>query len=401
MAAEGVRACLERLHSAQAAFYGGGDEAPLREVLCQDVVWRVPGASDIAGIYVGVDAVIDYFARRRDLASMTFRMQPAELLSGSGDHAAMIAHGRATIGGREHEWSTVGLYRLRAGHVAECRLLPFDQGQFDRIWTRESSDEVRRSAPEPAVYDRIGMGYARHRKEDKRIAAVVHAGLADARTVVNVGAGAGSYEPTERCVIAVEPSAAMVAQRPPASAPAILGSVDALPLADKTVDAAMATLTLHHWPHWRAGLAEMRRVARDRVVLLTWDKDFGGFWLTRDYLGWLAEWDARRFPGMEELLAELPGATVSTVPVPRDCADGFLAAYFGRPEMYLDPSVRRAMSVFALAPDQERVEASLRALEGDLSSGAWDARYGTLRDASSIDGGYRLVVATLSGSNAA
>jgi SAM-dependent methyltransferase len=245
-----------------------------------------------------------------------------------------------------------------------------------------------------AAYNRIGAGYARYRRADERIAAAVSAALGDARTVVNVGAGTGSYEPADRCVIAVEPSAEMIAQRPPGSAPAIFGSADALPLATNTVDAAMAMLTLHHWSDWRSGLAEMRRVARTRIVLFTWDRDADGFWLTRDYLGWLMRWDAERFPSMAELIAELPGATVSAIPVTRNCIDGFLAAYFARPERYLDPAVRATMSVFALAPDPARVDACLRDLARDLRSGRWDARHGPLRDAPSIDAGYRLVVAS-------
>jgi SAM-dependent methyltransferase len=253
---------------------------------------------------------------------------------------------------------------------------------------RQSSDA------DEAVYNRIGSGYVRHRRTDERIAAAVSAALGDARTVVNVGAGAGSYEPTDRCVIAVEPSTDMIAQRPPGSAPAIVCSAEVLPLADKTVDAAMAIMTLHHWPDWRSGLAEMRRVARTRIVLFTWDKDADGFWLTRDYLDWLVRWDAGRFPSMAELVAELPGATVSAVPVPRDCADGFLAAFFARPERYLDPAVRATMSVFALAPDPARVDACLQDLARDLRSGRWDARHGPLRDAPSLDAGYRLVVAS-------
>jgi ketosteroid isomerase-like protein len=378
---------LARLHAAQQQFYAGGGDAPLRELLCPDIAWHVPGASAIAGSYRGIDAVLAYFARRRDLADRTFRMQPAELLSGDGEHVAMLTHGHATIDGRAHAWSTIGLYRLRGGRVAECRLLPFDQAQFDRIWTR-----ARRDA---AIYDQVGSGYAQRRRPDPRVAGAIRAGLGDARTVVNVGAGAGAYEPADRCLIAVEPSSVMIAQRPPGSAPAVVASAGALPLADATVDAAMATLTLHHWPDWRAGVAEMRRVARQRIVLFTWDKRHGGFWLTEDYLGWLADWDATRFPAMEELLAELPGATATAVPVPGDCTDGFLAAYFARPEAYLDPAVRGGMSLFTLAPDPERVDASLRVLADDLRSGAWDARHGALRHTAAIDAGYRLVVAEL------
>jgi SAM-dependent methyltransferase len=385
---------LRRLHAAQQHFYAGGDGGPLREVLCPDVVWHVPGTSGVAGSYAGLEAVIAYFARRRDLADRTFRMRPAELLSGDGEHVAMITHGEAVIGGRRHEWSTLGLYRLRGDRVAECRLLPFDQAEFDRIWTRRPNASTR-GHPEPAVYDRIGSGYTRHRRPDRRIAAAIQAGLGDARTVVNVGAGSGAYEPTDRCVVAVEPSRAMIAQRPPGSAPVILGTADALPLADDTVDAAMATLSLHHWPDWRAGVAEMLRVARRRIVVFTWDKRSDGFWLTREYLDWLADWDAQRFPTMDELLAEFPNPTATAVPIPSDCTDGFLAAYYARPEAYLDPAVRQAMSIFALAPEPNRVAESLRALENDLCSGDWDARHESLRHTPSIDAGYRLVVTEL------
>ena len=274
---------LARLHAAQESFYGGGDDGPVREVLCPVVVWVVPGASPIAGRHVGVEAVMAYFTKRRELAANTFRMRPAELLAGDGDRVAMVTYGTATIDGREQSWGTVGLYRLRGWRIAECHLLPFDQAQFDRIWT-------------PAVYDEIGAGYVRRRQPDPRIAAAIHGGLGDARTVVNVGAGTGSYEPADRYVVAVEPSRVMAAQRPPGSAPVVVGSAANLPLADATVDAAMTAMSLHHWPDWRAGLAKMRRVARDRVVLFTWDPGAEGFWLTQDYLGWLMEWDARRFP---------------------------------------------------------------------------------------------------------
>ena len=395
MSRECVGALLGRLHAAQQEFYAGGEDRALREVLCADVVWHVPSRSPIAGTYIGVEAVLAYFARRRDLAARTFRMQPAEVLAGGGEHAAAITHGTATVDGRSHRWSTVGLYRLKEGRVAECRLLPFDQDEFDRIWTRSRSPSQAEASRADATYDRIGVGYACFRRPDPRIAARLHAALGDARTVVNVGAGTGAYEPDDRWVIAVEPSTVMIAQRAAGSAPAIVATADALPLADKTVDAAMATLTLHHWPDWRAGIAEMRRVARRRIVLFTWNGQSDAFWLTRDYLRWLATWDAQRGPPLDELLAELPNASVSSIAIPSDCSDGFLAAYFARPEKYLDPAVRQSMSIFSLVPDPDRLASSLDALEHDLRTGVWDARYGALRQATSIDAGYRLVVAEL------
>jgi hypothetical protein len=139
----------------------------------------------------------------------------------------------------------------------------------------------------------------------------------------------------------------------------------------------------------------MRRVARRRIVLFTWNGQPDAFWLTRDYLRWLATWDAQRCPPLDELLAELPNPRVSSVAIPSDCTDGFLAAYFARPEKYLDPAVRQSMSIFTLVPDPDRLAHSLDALEHDLRTGAWDARYGALRQTTSIDAGYRLVVAEL------
>lgn len=154
------------------------------------------------------------------------------------------------------------------------------------------------------VYDDIGVGYPTTRRTDPRIAAMIYRALGDAASVVNVGAGTGSYEPEDRRVLAVEPSEVMIGQRPRGTAPAVAGSAEALPLDDASVDAAMASLTLHHWSDWRRGVAEMCRVARRRVVLFTWDPEGEGFWLTREYLPWLAAWDATRFP----TLAELGGA---------------------------------------------------------------------------------------------
>jgi ketosteroid isomerase-like protein len=130
-------AVLERLHAAQRAFYAGGAAAPLREVLADDIVWHIPGDNAIAGEYRGVEAVMEYFARRRDLAQRSFRMHPGEVMAGDGDHVAVLTDGTAEIDGVERRWSTVGLYRLRGEQVAECRLLPLDPQEFDEIWRGE------------------------------------------------------------------------------------------------------------------------------------------------------------------------------------------------------------------------------------------------------------------------
>jgi SAM-dependent methyltransferase len=246
------------------------------------------------------------------------------------------------------------------------------------------------------VYDTIGRSYARQRRPDPRIAAQLTRALGDAASIVNVGAGSGSYEPADRRVVAIEPSAVMIAQRPPGAAPAVQARAEALPFRDRTFDAAMAVLTLHHWADRAAGLAECARVARARVVLLTWDPEGGGFWLTRDYFPEFVEADRRKFPRVESYAAAFgPSARVEVapVPVPRDCVDGFLGAYWARPEAYLDPAVRAGISSFALPGTGAGVER----LRADLASGAWRARHEELLARAEIDLGYRLVVAELRG----
>lgn len=242
-------------------------------------------------------------------------------------------------------------------------------------------------------YDVIGANYTARRRADPRIAASIHSALGDARRVLNVGAGAGSYEPQDRLVTAVEPSRVMIEQRPPESAGVVQAIAEALPFQDGAFDAAMAVLSVHHWRDAERGLREMRRVASDRVVLLTWDCERGeDFWLTRDYFPDIAAWDRQRFPSNHEVIEWLDGAEGIVVPVPFDCVDGFLGAFWGRPEAYLDPAVHRGMSTFALI-EPAVVEAGLQQLEDDLRSGAWDAKYGELRRLASFDVGYRLLVA--------
>lgn len=249
-------------------------------------------------------------------------------------------------------------------------------------------------------YDAQGGGYAQLRRTDPQIAAAVHAALGSARTVLNVGAGAGSYEPGDRYVLAVEPSAAMRAQRTRHCAPAINGRAEALPLDDQSVDAAMALVTVHQWADLARGLSELRRVTRGPVVVLTFDGAvLDRFWLA-EYAPELMAVERRRYPAIATLCAALGGAlTVTSVPIPIDCADGFTEAYYARPECLLDAAVRRAQSAwgFVAAGVEQRCVDHLRA---DLASGAWDRRYGPWRQQPTFDGSLRLIVSQPSESSA-
>jgi SAM-dependent methyltransferase len=244
-----------------------------------------------------------------------------------------------------------------------------------------------------SLYDRIGRTYSGTRRPDARIAARIEAALGDARTVVNVGAGTGAYEPPDREVVAVEPSAAMRAQRPPGAAPVVDGRAEALPFPDGSFDAAMAVLTVHHWADPARGLRELRRVAR-RVVVLGFDPAWADrMWLTRDYLPGVLGGER---PTLPEAVAALGGARVERVAVPHDCTDGFLGAYWRRPDAYLDPAVRANISVFALlGADAEA--AFVERLRADLESGAWHARNAGLLALDELDQGYRLLVTSSGG----
>ena len=240
-------------------------------------------------------------------------------------------------------------------------------------------------------YERHGRTYARHRRADPRIAARIHAALGDARTVLNVGAGTGSYEPSDRWLLAVEPSAAMRAQRPASAVPAIAARAEALPFDDGAVDAAMACVTIHHWEPPEAGLAELRRVARGPVVIFTFELDDLPAWqqeLLRE--GLIKE--RPRFPAIERIAAALGGRThVERIPTPWDCTDGFFEAFWRRPEQLLDPGIRSAQSMWRLLdPGAERT--IVERLAAALESGAWDSEHGHLRKQDSFDGALRLVV---------
>jgi SAM-dependent methyltransferase len=248
-----------------------------------------------------------------------------------------------------------------------------------------------------ARYDTLGTGYAQIRRPDPRIAAAIRTALGDAESVVNVGAGTGSYEPTDRDVIAIEPSEVMIAQRPADAAPAIKAAAEALPLGDGEMDAALAVLTLQHWDDVEAGLSEMLRVADRRVVLVTMDVDVQAeMWLIRDYVPETIAAHSAAFPSLGWLLDRLPGASVTTLPVDRDCTDGFMVAYWGRPEAYLDPAIRAGTSAWQQLPANV-VNRAVEQLQADLHDGEWDRRYGELRRRETLDVGLRLVRSELPG----
>lgn len=245
-------------------------------------------------------------------------------------------------------------------------------------------------------YDEIGHGYARTRREDPRFRERIHAALGDAETVVNVGAGAGSYEPRDRYVIAVEPSDVMAAQRPPELSPAIRADAAKLPLRDAGIDAAMAVLTVHHWEgDQQRGLEEMRRVARNSVVVVTYDPTVSGqMWLMADYLPEVAQMDHRIFPIPDVIAGWLGGRTVvESMPIPRDTPDWTLGSFWAHPERVLDQHARNATSGFARMPPTV-VDRVVSKLECDLESGEWDRRHGHLRRLDSYDAGLRLIVNT-------
>lgn len=245
------------------------------------------------------------------------------------------------------------------------------------------------------AYDRIGLGYSAIRRPEPRFAAQLEAALDDAETVLNVGAGTGSYEPAERRVTALEPSRTMIAQRPPGSAPVVQGVAEDLPFEDDSFDAAMALITVHHWSDVAKGLAEMERVARRRVVVFTFDAPaIADLWIFRDYFPRAFDLHMEVMPAVEDLAAALPGPRIETVPSPARCADGFFIALWDQPELLLDPEVRRASSSLQRM-SQDEVDRGVEQLKVDLESGRWDERHGALRELPELDIGLRLLTAEL------
>jgi SAM-dependent methyltransferase len=240
------------------------------------------------------------------------------------------------------------------------------------------------------TYDTIGRSYSTRRQPDPRLAARLDALIGGDSTVLNVGAGTGSYEPVRTGVVAVEPSTVMLRQRPPSAAPAVRAVAEALPFQDQAFDVVLGILTVHHWNDQRRGLEECARVARDRVVIMTWDPDAEGFWLVRDYFPDILEIDRRIFPSMDLFRAVFGSITVQPLPIPRDCVDGFLGAFWRRPEAYLDEEVRAGISTFGRLTN---IDLQLERLERDLASGNWERRNAELRHRADLDVGYRLVTA--------
>jgi SAM-dependent methyltransferase len=243
-------------------------------------------------------------------------------------------------------------------------------------------------------YEGIGWGYAATRREDPRLAQRIHGALGAAKTVVNVGAGAGSYEPEDRYVIAIEPSDVMAAQRPPNRVPAVRATAGQLPLRDRSVDAGMSILSLHHWDgEQEAGVAELRRVVRGPVVIVTYDPEVSAqMWLMAEYLPEVAQLDRRIFPPPTRVAEWLGGSTqIEPFPLPVDTCDWMLGSFWAHPERVLDAQARQATSGFARMP-REIVDRVVQAVSRDLATGAWESRHGHLRDLHELDVGLRIIV---------
>ena len=240
-------------------------------------------------------------------------------------------------------------------------------------------------------YDKIGVGYSNQRKPDPRIGRDIQAALGESQSIVNVGAGSGAYEPTHTPTFAVEPSFQMIKQRRN-KLNVIQASAEALPFKDAAVDSVLAVLTIHHWSDLARGLGECTRTSKRQVAILTWDPETPGFWLTQEYFPELLELDRRIFPSMDKLRHHLGSIEVAPVEVPADCIDGFLGAYWRRPEAYLRAEVRSGMSSFSRI---ENVPERLEQLRNDLTSGVWHRAHGRLQTRENCDLGYRLVTAVV------
>jgi len=256
----------------------------------------------------------------------------------------------------------------------------------------ELSNGPRQGPHTPRSYDSIGTNYALRRNADPFIASLILDALGDAKRIVNVGSGSGSYEPSDRFVVGVDPSMTMLAQRPETAGPRLLARAEDLPFEDDSFDASMAVLTVHHWSDRSAGYEELKRVAPKRVVL-TYEPDLHGrLWIVADYVPEIARLDEQR-PGfcVDEVARGVDATEILPVPVPANCLDGFIMAYWRRPEAFFDPEVRKATSGFSLV-GEEAVSRGLAKLRSDLDSGMWHKRHGELLELDHYDAGLRLLV---------
>jgi hypothetical protein len=251
---------------------------------------------------------------------------------------------------------------------------------------------IARVIGRPDAYEKIGGGYSEQRRADARIARCILEALGSARTVLNVGAGSGSYEPSDRVVVAVEPSPVMLAQRPADAGPATRAVAEQLPIRSQSFDAALAILTVHHWSNRQAGYEELRRVASRRVVLTFDPQVHNQLWLFHEYLPEVARFEEQRAPSIEEVANGIGATRVEAIPIPHDCSDGFTVAHWRHPHAYLDPNIRRAHSGLAQA-DPAIIERGLARLREDLKTGRWHANHADLLDRTELDVGIRLVVA--------
>jgi SAM-dependent methyltransferase len=254
---------------------------------------------------------------------------------------------------------------------------------------RQPRKSLRTPVRVATLYDRIGRTYSGRREADPRIGTAIALALDGCASILNVGAGSGSYEPASKSVVSLEPSRTMIAQRPPGAAPVVQGVAEWLPFRDRSFDAVLGVLTVHHWKDQEKGFSECRRVARSQVVFLTIDFDVcSRFWLF-DYFPELIV-DRHIFPGIQRYVDFFGSVDLISIPIPADCRDGFLGAYWKRPRAYLDPLVRGSISTFSKIGN---IDANLTRLESDIESGAWAERYPSLQDLTAIDLGYRLVIA--------
>jgi SAM-dependent methyltransferase len=329
---------------------------------------------------------------------------PTQILGALVERGPVCVDGISlTVIAKDERTFSVSIVKFTADHttVLEKRvgdLVNLESDVLARYVTQAVQAQLRVGGiwPAPAAvgdasdYDEVGRTYVATRRPDPRIAAELRDALGDARSVVNIGAGSGAYEPIDLDVIAVEPSQVMIDQRPAGAAPAILGSAEALPLDDQSVDAALAVLTVHHWRDLDRAFAEIRRVVRRRAAFLTFDPAAPPFWLIRDYLPEIRTLDAARLPPLS-VFDKLGDVEVRPLPIPHDCSDGFLAAFWRRPRAYLDPIVQANISAF-VALDPSTKQRGLDALRRDLEDGTWASVNRELVDADTLDAGYRIVI---------